>query len=248
MQDKGKRAHAKTQRRNDKKELLLIGTHHTDPYGARRLLELLWKEKPLEVLVEVSPFGLSFRRRNGLRLRRVLARRLRHLTRGEQAAKNREPIQPIFLQLDMPFEYRASLRYCRDSGAGLSCVDLSSQSRQWIQDHWGKLLDTRNLKALLENPLEPGEAASKGYALASRLMAEKDKSCITPYLRPWMDDRDFVIREAHLASQVAGAYGRIEAGRIAYVGGWQHLLYPTDAGTLCDHLAHLHPRRTLLCP
>jgi hypothetical protein len=226
------------------KELLLIGTRHTDPHGARRLLDLLWKEKPLEVLVEVSPFGIAFRRRNGRRLRCLLGRRLRHLTGGAQASKDREPARPIFLQLGTPFEYRASLRYCRDSGAGLSCIDLSSQSRQWIQGHWGEMLDTANLKALLENP--PVETASKDYGLACRLMAEKEESCITPYLRSWMDDPDSVIREAHLANQVAGAYERMKAGRIAYVGGWQHLLHPTDAGTLCDRLAHLSPRRILL--
>jgi hypothetical protein len=243
----GRQAHACRPSGASSKELLLIGTVHNDPQGAVRLFELLRKERPSEVLVEVSPYGLSFRQRNGRRLRRILGRRLRHLTRGQNVGwKAWGQIRSIFLQMDMPFEYRASLKYCRESGAGLSCIDLSSQSREFIEG-WHELLGTRNLRTLLGKPPEElQEMTAKACSLAARLLAERDPSRITPYLHAWLKDPDLTIREAHLAAQVSNLYGRMVYGRIAYVGGWQHLLHPTDAGTLCDRLAHLRPRKILL--
>ena len=231
------------------KELLLIGTVHSDPDGASRLLELLRKERPVEVLVEVSPYGLSFRRRRGRHLLRILGRRLRHLTRGRSDSwKGCGQILSIFQQIQTPFEYRASIRYSRESGAAIACVDLSSLSREWIQGSWQGMLETRNLKALLGEPPEGlRETAAKGYSLASRLLSEKEKGWFSPYVS-WLEDPDSEAREAHLAERVAGTYERAADGRIAYVGGWQHLLHPTHAGTLCDRLAHLHPRRILLRP
>jgi hypothetical protein len=233
---------------NESKELLLIGTVHTDPDGASRLRNLLQRENPSIVLVEASPYGLAFRQRNNRRLRRLLARRMGSISRAHGvSSKEAGAVQGLFTQILMPYEYSSSLRFCRDSGARIHCIDLSSESKRLIGEQWNEMLAVENLKALWRVELEDSRSTvRRSYGLASRLLAEKEKSCINPYVREWLEDPAWQKREAHLAEQIRLRFERMTTGRLAYVGGWQHLLYPTDAHTLCDRLARLKPRRVLL--
>jgi hypothetical protein len=230
------------------KELLLIGTVHGDPDGMARLHGLLKEEEPGLVAVEVSPYGLSYRQRYGRRLQRVLRRRLRcvaerHSVLWEQWGQ----FQAVVAQFSFPFEYKASLRFCRDSGAVLWCLDLSAMSRELIQASWDELVSSRNIEALLHEPPEPPHTSvKKAYAMASKLLRERQESYLSAFLREWEADPGWKKREAALAEGIGKRYETLESGRLAYVGGWQHLLYPTDTGTLCDRLSHLHPRRILL--
>jgi hypothetical protein len=230
------------------KELLLIGTVHGDPDGMLRLLGLLKKEEPGLVAVEVSPYGLSYRQRRGRRLERVLRRRLRRVAKRHGLLWEQwGQFQAVVAQLSFPFEYRASLRFCRDSGAVLSCLDLSAMSRELIQTSWDELVSSRNIKALLHEPPEPPHASvKKAYAMASKLLRERQESYLSAFFREWQTDPGWKIREAALAEGIGKRYKTLKSGQLAYVGGWQHLLYPTDTGTLCDRLSHLHPRRILL--
>lgn len=130
---------------------------------------------------------------------------------------------------------------------GIDCIDLSSESRRLIEKQWKEMLDLENLKALSKLEREDSRSyVRRNYGLASRLLAEKEKSCLNPYVREWLEDPAWQKREAHLAEQIRFRFDRMTAGRLLYVGGWQHLLHPTDAGTLGDRLAQFHPRRELL--
>jgi hypothetical protein len=123
------------------KELLLIGTVHGDPDGMDRLIGLLNKAEPALVAVEMSPYGLSYRQRYGRRFQRLLRRRLKLV--AERHGVSWEPwgqFQAISSQLSFPFEYKASLRFCRDRGAVLWCLDLSEMSRELIQASWDELV------------------------------------------------------------------------------------------------------------
>jgi hypothetical protein len=234
--------------RSEHKELLLIGTVHGDPDGMLRLLKVLRREQPSLVAVEVSPYGLSYRKRNGRRLRRRMIRRLRHaaLRRG-LSYKDRGQVQAIFAQLNLPFEYRAALRFCRDSGAGLWCLDLSEVSRRLIQPFWQELLEFRNLETLLTLPSEDHRIlVRKAYVLAARLLRVKDKTYLSSFVEDLEADIRREEREACLAQRIEKRFAYMDSGKLAYVGGWQHLLCPTRARTLSDRLVHLCPRRLLL--
>jgi hypothetical protein len=230
------------------KELFLIGTVHGDPDGMARLLGLLKKEAPGLVAVEVSPYGLSYRKRNGRRLQRLLKRRLRRAAdRHGLSWKEWGQVQAIPTQLGFPFEYKASLRFCRDSGAGFWCLDLSAVSRDLIHASWDELVSSRNVEALLHRPPEDSRTSvKKAYALASKLLREEQRGYLSAFVREFEADSRWKAREAALAQRIEKRYEIMERGRLAYVGGWQHLLHPTDSGTLCDKLAHLRPRRVLL--
>jgi hypothetical protein len=232
----------------EERELILIGTVHGDPDGMVLLLQLLRFENPVQVTVEVSPYGLSFRQRRGRRLLSLLARRFRRIAcASDFPMKKWGQVQAISAQIGFPFEYRASFRYCRDEGALLSCLDLSSQSMQLIQGGWEELISTKNLRILCQqNPESLKAKTAKAYAFASMLLKEKEGARSFASVRGWQRDVDWQRREAFLAAGLERTWSYMERGKLAHIGGWQHLLSATESGTLCERLACLHPRRVLL--
>jgi hypothetical protein len=234
--------------RSENKELVLIGTVHGDPDGMLRLLKVLRLERPSLVAVEVSPYGLSYRKRNGRRLRSRMIRGLRQAAvRRGLSYIDRGQVQAILAQLSLPFGYRAALRFCRDSGAVLWCLDLSEVSRRLIQPLWQELLDFRNLETLLALPSEDHRVlVRKAYVLAARLLRVEDKAYLSSFVEDLETDIRQEEREASLAQRIEKRYTFMDSGKLVYVGGWQHLIYPTRPRTLSDRLMHLRPRRLLL--
>jgi hypothetical protein len=124
---------------------------------------------------------------------------------------------------------------------------LSALSRELIHASWDELVSARNIEALLHRPPEDSRTSVKrAYALASRLLRERQRGYLSVFVREFEADSGLKRREAALAERIKKRYRVMKSGRLAYVGGWQHLLYPTDGGTLCDRLARLQPRRVLL--
>jgi hypothetical protein len=230
------------------KELLLIGTVHRDPEGALKLRRILTKERPIAVAVEVSPYALLYRRRNGRRLRRRL---IREVSRCAQTLgvswRCWGQIRAIKAQLLEPYEYREALRYCRDTGAALSCLDFSKWSKRIIHNQWQELLSRDNLVALLEQtPKNIADEVQRSYRLALRLLSHQGQDLVRVFTESWITDPNWERREAELTSGLQRLYGRLQEGRLAYVGGWHHLLRPSGIGTLFERLEHLRPRRLLL--
>lgn len=230
------------------KELLLIGTVHRDPHGAGKLRKLLAEEDPVAVAVEVSPYGLFYRRRNSRHLRRRLLRRVKRLAFDLQVSwRDWGQINAIEIQLTVPFEYRMAQKYCRDTGAALACIDSSLWSKGWINKHWQRLLSSENLEALLKCPPETlSEEVEREYKIAAQYLSKKEQSLASAFTTSWSADPLWQQREMELAQELKETYGRVQKGRVAYVGGWQHLLCLNTGGTLYDRLKHLQPRRMLL--
>ena len=230
------------------KELLLIGTVHLDPEGLGKLSRLLSKERPVAVAVEVSPYGLFYRRKNGRRLRRQLMRRVKRLARELRVSwRVWGQIHAIQTQLREPFEYRTAQRYCRDHGAMLFCIDSSVWSKRWINDQWQDLLSSKNLELLLKQPpADLRDEVGRDYKMATLLLDPGDRSLISVFAQRWAEDPCWQRREAELAQELERLYLRVQKGRLAYAGGWQHLLGPHAGGTLYERLQHLQPRRALI--
>lgn len=230
------------------KELLLIGTVHRDPEGLTKLSRLLAEEHPVAVAVEVSPYGLFYRHKNGRRLHRQLMRRLKRLANELRVCWRRwGQIDAIQTQLRAPFEYRTAQNYCRDTGAMLFCIDSSDWSKRWIHDQWRHLLSRENLRELLKQlPEDLRDEVGRDYKMATLLLEPGDRSLISGFARRWADDTSWQQREAGLAQELERLYLKVQKGRLAYAGGWQHLLGPHAGGTLYERLEHLQPRRVLL--
>ena len=230
------------------KELLLIGTVHRDPDGAAKLRKLLAEERPVAVALEVSPYGLFYRRRKGRRLLRRLMKTVKRLAEDLQVSWQRwGQIHAIRTQIQLPFEYRTALSYCRDTGATLSCIDSSTWSKRWIDNHWCHLLSRENLEILLaERPKDGKQEVSRDYKMAALLLRSQEEPIVPAFAQTWSADLHWQQRENDLARSLEGFYSTVEKGRLAYVGGWQHLLGPNAGGTLYERLEHLQPRRVLL--
>jgi hypothetical protein len=230
------------------KELLLIGAVHRDPHGAFKLGKLLDQERPVALAVEVSPYGLFYRQRNSRHLQRLLLRRVKRLARKLKVSwRNWGQISAIEIQLAVPFEYRMAQKYCRDTGAALACIDSSLWSKEWIHEHWHRLLSSENLEILLKcSPVTLAEEVEREYKTAAHLFNKQEHSLTAAFTRDWCADAVWQQRERELAKTLEETYARVREGRVAYVGGWQHLLRPNTGTTLYERVKHLQPRRILL--
>jgi hypothetical protein len=82
--------------------------------------------------------------------------------------------------------------------------------------------------------------------MATLLLGPGDRSLVSAFVRTWTEDPSWQQREAELAQELERLYLGVQKGRLAYAGGWQHLLGPHAGGTLYERLEHLQPRRVLL--
>ena len=230
------------------KELLLIGGVHRDPQGAVKLGKLLAEERPVSLAVEISPYGLLYRRKNSRHLRRRLIRRAKRLAdKLEVSWRDWGQVNALEIQLAVPFEYRIAQKYCRDTGAALACIDSSLWSKGWIDEHWQQLLSSENLEVLLKCPPATfAEEVEREYKMAAHLLNKEEQFLASAFVRVWSGDPLWQQREMELAQALEETYARVQEGRVAYVGGWQHLLRPSSGGTLYDRVKHLQPRRILL--
>jgi hypothetical protein len=138
----------------------------------------------------------------------------------------------------------------------LFCIDSSHWSKRWIHDQWQHLLSSKNLKALLKQlPEDLRDEVGRDYKMATLLLGPGDRSLVSAFVRTWTEDPSWQQREAELAQELERLYLGVQKGRLAYAGGWQHLLGPHAGGTLYDphaggtlyeRLEHLQPRRVLL--
>jgi len=236
------------EKESQSKELILVGTVHRDPDGFTKLAGVLARERPGAVAVEVSPYGLLFRCREGRRLRRQFERRLRRWGKARgHAWKSWGQLWAIDLQLALPFEYRAALRYCRDKGASLSVIDLSSWSREAVQTQWPNMVSPDNLSLIsAEPPEELRLVVRRDYEMAARLLRGPAQSLVPAFLGSCTKDPAWKEREAVLAARVGELLGEMQVERLVYVGGWQHLVGSRGCGTLYERLEHLRPKRLLL--
>jgi hypothetical protein len=109
------------------------------------------------------------------------------------------------------------------------------------------LLSRENLEVLLaESPKDQKQEVSRDYKMAALLLRSQKEPLVPVFAKAWSADLNWQQRETDLARVLEGFYATVEKGRLAYVGGWQHLLGPNAGGTLYERLEHLQPRRVLL--
>ncbi len=226
-------------------ELHLLGTVHRDPLGYRKLVRFLQEHQPDLILLELSPYGLAYRKQHRKELPAGLGKNLRWAVRQvgmplSRALKHPE-IQAIRHQLALPFEYRASMKYashCRVSSKPLvKLVDSSPFSREMISA-WAELTSPENLVHLLSFTGTPRPSTQTLYGHARRIIFGEDAGDMRrPGLFMETGDHDLLERrEKELARAVLDAMRAHRPSTALYVGGWQHLMPGRRPPTLRDLL------------
>ncbi len=194
--------------------LVLIGTVHGDPRGYARVGRLLTWLRPDVVTVEISPFSLRYRQAWETRWRRQLQKALTELP---PEAAGHPAILRVAAQIALPYEYRAAWDYGRRFGIKCLPLDLGGVSRQHLPRYGRELLSPANLRAL---------AAEPGDCLEDFVSLEFRRARLSLARSPWrlaLDDNPRTLRrERFLARRLQ----RLAAagGRVAHLGGWEHLV------------------------
>ena len=185
--------------------------------------------------VEVSRFSLRYRQRQEPHWQRLLAQALEELPRE---AAGHLAIRRLMAQVSLPFEVRAARDYSRQYGVPWRPLDLGAPSRRHLPRYARELLSPENLKALLATEDEPLEDYVAGEYQRARLAGRR------PRWRPLGSNPETRRRErlqARRLRQHLASYGRV-----AHLGGWEHLVSWQEEIGLWQELADLKPLRLFL--
>ncbi len=210
----------------------LIGTVHRDPSGLKRLEELLRNLQPDIITVEVSPVSLSWRRDNGTRLKKglkdILIRLAGNTGEDPRSFRKHPSIDAIFRMINIPYEYMASWKYTRSSGAPLIMVDDPDAALKRLQVWETELLVEENIKNLLDEKTEDWQKQiDVMYETALNILHENENSLIshrgyltkTKILEELNSERD-----AYMAERIIRLLKAHPDLRLCHIGGWEHLV------------------------
>ncbi|MFZ5452064.1 MAG: hypothetical protein ACOZF2_09380 [Thermodesulfobacteriota bacterium] len=211
--------------------LVLIGTVHGDPRGYERVIGLLERLRPETVTVEISRFSLRYRRDWEGRWQRQLQETLAALPPG---VAGHPAIRMVAAQIALPFEYRAARDYSRRYGAKCLPLDLGGLSRRHLPVYSRELLSPANLQALAAEPQESLEEAVDREFRRARSALERPLARLPLSGNPETRRREFFVSR-RLKRLVA------KGGRVAHLGGWEHLIPREDGEGLRSWLEEQKP-------
>ncbi|NIS63371.1 MAG: hypothetical protein GTO13_22590 [Proteobacteria bacterium] len=235
--------------------LTLVGTIHRDPNGLPRLMEILERESPDIITLEMSEYSVAFREKMGPYLKGKLFQILQSLhgkfTRKQRGKLHRPnnpfqigAIQAILQALELPFEFRAVKAYCERARISFRCIDVSKYSWDKLKRLGDEMITEDNMRKILAfAPMDPHEELGKQRALARRLISrDADQLFIEAFLHGKMGD-GMVPRDRYMSLRIKEILK--DHGKTLHVGGWEHLLDDPGGKTLYGILKGLRPHRIL---
>lgn len=230
--------------------VFLLGTVHWDPLGFKRLSTFLDDFNPDCILLEFSPYGLSFRGKNQEMLQQALNWSIREVSQRfgipyGSVLKHPE-VLAIRRQISLPFEYRATSRFCRRTGIPLFLVDHSQWSRRCI-NQWPELLSWQNIHSLVTLKSHTREGITRIYHRAASLIGTgvaPHRTSISVF--PSYNDRCRIRRERYLAKRIVHILETHAPRQPLFVGGWSHLVRDEDQSTLRQYLGTMTTHCNLL--
>jgi hypothetical protein len=195
--------------------IIFLGTSHLDPDGFRNLYAALERHRPDLILLEVSRLSVLLRKTLGALYLKILRRNL-----AELRLDINPEIRQVIAYLGVPFEYAAA----RDYAAGCACrfklIDVSLFTlARFAGAH--ALMGRENLRALSAATADRFERERQ---IAMRIFREGDISALRFSLSRRSKDLLLPVRERILSRRVNRHLRRGGGARIAYVGGWEHLV------------------------
>jgi len=222
--------------------LMMVGTVHRDPHGFAKLSQLLEREQPDLITVEVSPYARFFRSRESASMRTALRRNLQKIGREKGRPLHQiishSAILGIFFLLKEPYEWRAAKAYADRQGITPWEVDLSLYSQEKLS-HLGPLISEENLRFLLRNPSPSLSEQVKFLYSRARFFFFHPPSV-------WPRDQEIKERESYMAARIRRLVRGKKGKKIMHVGGWEHLIELPQGKSLFGLLEDFHPQRILL--
>jgi hypothetical protein len=220
----------------------MVGTVHRDPGGRRKLLELLRREQPSVLSVEISPYARFFRARKAAAFRATLRENLRRIQREEGISwgdlLSHSAIQGIFLLLKEPYEWQAARAYAEETGGRIQDVDLSEFSEERLS-HLSETVSGENIRTLLSLSFPALPEQVKGHYDRARFLFSHPPSA-------GVKSREMREREFIMAEKIRFLVLQAEGKKVVHIGGWEHLLEFSGELSLYGLLKDLLPRRILL--
>ena len=208
--------------------VLFLGTSHIDPLCGERLSRALERHRPGIVLLEVSRLSILLR----MTLGRVYDRALRR-SMGVLGIPENAEIRYIRASLALPAEYLATRDYCRRNGARCVLIDMSLFSLARYPFSY-RLVTRKNLKAVSRLN---GDRFDGERRIASRIFVEGDDTARRARIGGFRKDPLLMRREEMLCRRTARRVAAHAGEKVAYVGGWEHLIDDPQGTTLYSRLA-----------
>jgi len=198
------------------KAFVMLGVIHRDEEGPALLKSWLDRIRPDVVTLELSRYGVRFRRERGEEYKRRIdriAERLRE--KGELC--NKENLVSLRLYMDMPYEYDVASRFGAEHEVPVYLIDMdffSYVKLRAVDD----LLSEENIENALTGADRPIVNQEKTMA---RLYFEKG-------IKTSSYDREMYIRDRYMSAKIKDLMRHHRDGRFLHVCGWQHLQDPAN--------------------
>lgn len=198
----------------EERRFFMIGVIHRDGDGARRLEEWLNRIGPGMITVELSAYGLQFRRERGAHLREKTMEMAEAMGIEDEGARRRIREDLLGL-LDLPYEYETARQYGETHDARLYCVDMDFFSFLRLRKV-DDLVSPDNVAAVACR--QDGEKDNPEKALA-RLFFEKGVK-VGGYTE------EMHVRDCYVARRIGLLMRHHPGTRVVHVCGWRHLEDP----------------------
>jgi hypothetical protein len=194
----------------------MLGVIHRDEDGPALLKDWLDRIKPDVVTIELSHYGLRFRRELGEEYKKRVGEIVTQLNENGQKY-NEEALASLFAYVNTPYEFDVVSAYAAEQGIPFSLIDMdffSYVKLRAIED----LFSEENIEKVLTRTEGPNGNQEKA---AARLYFEKGIK-IVPY------DREMYVRDRYMIAKIKDLMKNNPNRRLLHVCGWHHLEDPSS--------------------
>jgi hypothetical protein len=198
-------------------QFIMLGVIHRDEDGPALLKNWLARIKPDVVTIELSHYGLRFRRELGEEYKWRVGEIVTQLNENGEKY-NEEALASLFAYVNTPYEFDVVSAYAAEQGIPFSLIDMdffSYVKLRVIED----LFSEENIEKVLTRT-EEGPNGNQEKA-AARLYFEKGIK-IVPY------DREMYVRDRYMTARINDLMKNNPNRRLLHVCGWQHLEDPSN--------------------
>lgn len=197
-------------------KFFMLGIIHRDRRNDRLLEEWIGKLKPEVITLELSPYGLAFRRSLGGVYRRKIDDICDGLRLEGHTCVSSE-LEDLYSYVEIPREYEIAGDYCRRTNACLYPVDMDLFSFMKLREI-DELISRENIRKNLS------EKERSGGSTEEVLAGLYFRSGVTAFSY----SEEMVLRDRFMCHGIGLLMKRLCDKRFLHIAGWQHLKDPLN--------------------